>query len=176
MLLHLHSENECLCAYLRLVFTGMHAMTSVGASQMRAFVMLELWTHSCPTDIKCHFKQQQRNMLLRGHLYHSYMAWFLWFVLLILALCLKMPESFIFLCQRKNVHSCSISYDILQLFTNAEGHKHSIKSCLEPMRSKVKNEKKTSQCGLQTAPSLELCGKADDPHHRSPVRVIGVRV
>lgn len=124
MLLHLHRENECLCAYLRLVFPGLHAMTSVGASQMRAFVMLELWIHSCLTDIKCHFKQQQRNMPLRGHLYHSYMAWFLWFVLLILAPCLKMPESFICLCQRKNVHSCSVSYDILQLFTNAEDYKH----------------------------------------------------
>lgn len=128
MLLHLHSENECLCAYLRLVFTGMHAVTSVGASQMRAFVMLELWIQSCPTDIKWHFKQQQRNMRLRGHLQRSYMAWFLWFVLLILAACLKMPESFICLCQRKNVQSCSVSYDILQLFTNAEGHKHTPKN------------------------------------------------
>lgn len=45
---------------------------------------------------------------------------------------------------------------------------------LEPMRSGVKNEKMSDRCGLQGQPSLGLCGTADNPHHHSPVRVIGV--
>lgn len=47
-------------------------------------------------------------------------------------------------------------------------------SCLEPRRCRVKNEKMSDLCGPQARPSLELCGTADDPHHHSPARVIGV--
>lgn len=169
-------------------------MTSVGAPQMRAFVMLDLWINSCPIDKICHFKQEQRNMLLRGHLYHSYITWSLWFTYFS-----SMSQTAWIFYMPLSKEECPVLFCKLWHFAaiyNAEGHKHTkkqylqitegcsaqeiqllnIKSCLESMRSKVKNEKMTGRCGLQTAPSLELYGKADDTHHHSPVRVIGVRV
>ena len=38
----------------------------------------------------------------------------------------------------------------------------------------VKSEKMRSRHVLQAKPSLGLCGTGDDPHHTSPVRVMGV--
>lgn len=43
-----------------------------------------------------------------------------------------------------------------------------------PGDSWVKNEKMSEWSGLQAQPSLGLRGTADDPHHHSPVRVMGV--
>lgn len=118
--------------------------------------MLDLWIHSCTTD-----KIYETNSCKPSPLpllYHKVSQ----FVSLILSPCLQLCASFIMPLSQKDAQSSSVKWDMVQLWEAAHGPGSTpkkeylqitigrsvqkiqlldIKSCLEPMRSEVKNEK-----------------------------------
>lgn len=103
------------CLLVCLAVTEMHAMTSVGRLQMRAAYVGPL-NSFIDSLIKYAIRSNNREtswgkLSSLPFLYQTDS----WFVAVLLAKCLKLHASFIYLCLKMNVHFSFVKYDILKL-------------------------------------------------------------